>query len=99
MVPADVVSGIGQGNTLAGAKGLAGGLPKGLPGFARGGGVTGEPDLVPAKVSAGEFFVHPAHVAALGGGSLKAGSDRLDAMVTRVRGTNARVATRMPPPK
>lgn len=99
VVPADVVSGLGQGNTAAGGKMLAGMMPK-SPGLRfAGGGIAGEPQPVPIQVSAGEFVVHPAHLAALGGGNPQAGADAMDQMVRGVRQQNAQVAQGMPTPR
>lgn len=99
VVPADVVSGMGQGNTAAGGTMLARMMPK-SPGlhFAAG-GIAGEPGPVPIQVSPGEFVVHPAHVAAIGGGNPQAGSAALDQMVQGVRQQNMQVAAGMPPPR
>jgi hypothetical protein len=92
VVPADVVSGLGQGNTMAGAKKLTGLIPQQAPAMASGG-------AVPVRLSAGEFYVHPSHVAALGGGNLKHGSDKLDEMVGHVRQASQRQVASMPPPR
>jgi hypothetical protein len=87
IVPADVVSGLGQGNTAAGGKRLAGAMPKLKPArFASGG-------VVPIRVSSGEFFIHPRHVAALGGAAV------LDHLVSRVRAGNAHQAVNAAPPQ
>jgi hypothetical protein len=97
VVPADVVSGLGQGNTLAGAKKLTQAMPPVAPpdGSPPGGSPTGfaSGGAVPVRLSAGEFFVHPRHVAALGG------SGRLDQMVQGVRQQNVRQVAAMPPPR
>ena len=99
VMPADVVSGMGQGNTTAGARALKGMMPSdGRLHFASG-GIAGEAPAVPIQVSAGEFVVHPAHVAALGGGDPQAGAAALDGLVARVRQANAQVAQGMPAPK
>lgn len=94
VLPADVVSGLGDGNTMAGAKRLAGMMPNvsGVERFAGGGIADGVQD-VPIRVSPGEFVVHPAHVDALGG------PEALDRLVAGVRDANARVAQGMPAPR
>jgi hypothetical protein len=100
VVPADVVSSIGQGNTLAGAKRLTssiGGLPKYPFGFARGGAV--DHDHATIRISSGEYFVHPRHVAAMGGGDLRTGQARLDQLVAGVRQAAAHRALSAPPPR
>lgn len=89
--PADVVSGLGQGNTMAGGKYLAGMMPPvDMSSFASG-GIAGGEMLI--RISPGEFVTHPLHVAALGG------SDALDQVCERVRGENAAVAQGMPEPR
>ena len=92
VVPADVVGGLGEGNTMAGAKRLRQMMPAAAPHLAGGG-------TVPVRLSAGEFYIHPAHVAALGGGDRKAGSDKLDEMVGHVRRINARQIASLPAPR
>ncbi len=93
VIPADVVSGMGQGNTAAGAAQLGHTLSK-LPRYA-----TGRVTLAAAKVSSGEYVVHPAHVTALGAGSTSAGSRKLDALVHHVRAAAVRTALTARPPR
>lgn len=92
VVPADVVSSLGQGNTLAGQKKLSGRFPKtGVGGqigkkiktpagmsFAGGG-------AVPIRISDGEFIISPDHVAELGGGDIDHGHAILSAFVKHTR--------------
>lgn len=96
VVPADVVSGIGQGNTLAGSKRLAG-TPR-LPGRARfaDGGLADDMDVA---LSGGEHVLDPGQVAYLGGGSISRGADRLDDLVSEVRAQNAHAARSLPEPR
>lgn len=94
VLPADVVSGLGQGNTAAGAARIGGTL-RSLPRFARGGRV----DMVPARLSGGEYVVHPAHVTAIGRGSIDAGSRALDGLVHQVRAGAAHTALHAPAPR
>ena len=90
------MSGMGQGNTLASARTLKGMMPSdGQLHFASG-GIAGEAPAVPIQVSAGEFVVHPARVAAIGGGDPQAGAAALDGLVARVRQANAQVAQGCP---
>lgn len=97
VVPADVVSGAGQGNSLAGAKvfsAMKASLPQipATPRFARGGNV----DI---KVSGGEDVWLPHEVAGLGGGSRKRGADKLDQLVSSVRASTIAHAKRAPKPR
>ena len=91
VVPADVVSSLGQGNTDAGHKVLHGAL-QGRPvtGFAGGGQV---PETVPVRLSDGEFVFGPDEVEAIGG------AEKLDAMVHHVRAHTAASMRKMPPPR
>ena len=97
VIPADVVSGLGDGNTAAGGQrfkamiGTAHSANNGRPGFANGGTVS-------ARVSAGEYFVHPNHVASIGQGDIDHGHRVLDHVVQMVRAKAARTAATMPPP-
>ena len=94
VLPADTVAGLGQGNTMAGAKMLARMMPPAvLDAEYAGGGIADLVPEVPIRVSAGEFVVHPAHVSALGG------PQALDRLVAGVRDQNARVAQGMPAPR
>lgn len=99
VMPADVVSGLGQGNSLAGAQALDHALssgPYGVPmpkagrpsGFGRmprraDGGEVAK--RVPIIAAGGEYVISPEQVAALGGGDHKRGHDVLDAFVLHVR--------------
>ena len=95
VLPADVVSGLGQGNTMAGGKSLSTTFKAlKMPALANGGRVQG----ADVKLSAGEYFVHPHHVAALGDGDMNAGSAKLDALVQQVRGAVVQHATTAPHP-
>ncbi len=93
VLPADVVSSHGQGNTLAGAANISRSLHS-LPKFARGGKV----DPVTVAVSGGEYAIHPNHVAALGGGSLARGHALLDRFVHSERAKSARTEQSLPAP-
>jgi hypothetical protein len=95
VVPADVVSGMGQGNTAAGASSLRSMIQKSGPRFARGGMI----GTARVKVSPGEFFVHPHHVAALGDGDLNKGSAHLDNLVKQTRKRQARAIRKLPKPR
>jgi hypothetical protein len=84
VIPADVVSALGQGNTAAGVKWLDRAVEKlmqgdtGAFGFKRGG-------RVPIRVSGGEYAVPPAAVSALGRGSYENGARKLEALIAHIR--------------
>ena len=100
VVPADVVSGLGAGNTDAGFKHLAGPLSKRGPIAYANGGVTGErADPVPVRLSDGEYVYSPEEVAALGDGDPRQGAAKLDALVHSIRASTVDQLKRMPPPK
>lgn len=107
--PADVVSGLGQGNTLAGKSMLetmfktgpygtalkrTKGYKKGK--FADGGAVNDGVDIIAAG---GEYIVDPDTVAAIGEGDLEFGHDILDQFVKSVRSKTIQDLTNMPGPE
>jgi hypothetical protein len=105
IVPADVVSAVGEGNTDAGRAildkavqamlqrtGAQPGQGAPMPGMARGG-------RVPIRVSGGEFAIPPHAVAAHGGGSHRHGANKLDALVKQIRADTVRKLKNLPPPR
>lgn len=91
VLPADFVSGLGEGNTMAGSKRFKEMSPPPAPGFARGGHVE-------IMISDGEEVVHPDVVAAWGGGDLDRGHKVLDQMVRQGRSETIRKLASLPPP-
>lgn len=98
IVPADVVSSLGQGNSDAGAKlleqileaklGNAGGAAAGRRG----------PVDIDIVAAGGEYVIGPDAVSAIGGGNVRKGHDILDRMVLGIRRqTVKRLATLAPP--
>jgi hypothetical protein len=96
VVPADIVSGMGQGNTLAGLNKLAakfGASPFGKPVPKRrraAGGISGFPaevdvQAVPIIAAGGEYVITPDRVAEIGGGNLSRGHEMLDRWVIAER--------------
>lgn len=97
VIPADIVSGLGQGNTQAGAKMLTQAVrqapaPSDKPMYARGG-------MVDVRVSGGEYYLPPHFVAALGKGNPDHGQKILDHTVVHLRRHFAERQRRLPPPK
>lgn len=93
VIPADVVSGLGQGNTLAGAKVLDrifADLMRGKP--------PRPAPRVPVVVAGGEYLVHPNVVAELGGGNIKKGHELLDKYVVDVRKRTHETLKKLPGP-
>jgi hypothetical protein len=105
VLPADVVSGLGEGNTLAGAKLLASTLPEAAAMAAKGaigramGGLAEAEDELEVRLSGGEYLVAPEQVALIGEGDVKAGASALDQLVHSVRGQTTKTLTKLPPPK
>jgi hypothetical protein len=115
VIPADVVSGLGEGNTMAGANVLdkmmhtgPGGMKLGPMGH--GSSIPhapaplkyadgGRTPRVPIVVAGGEYLVHPDDVRRVGNGSINHGHDRLDHFVKAVREHTAKKLKALPGPK
>lgn len=101
IVPADIVSALGQGNTMAGIKVLDNMFPPEAEGPSpkkAAGGRTGNDGTVPIIVAGGEFRISPYHVAALGSGDVRQGADALDAWVNQVRQDHIDTLSSLPGP-
>ena len=113
VIPADIISAMGEGNTMAGfkvANTIFSKIPnmQGLPGAdaqlglpakrASGGGVpSGEP--VPVVVAGGEYVISPEDVTHLGEGDLDAGHRILDSFVLKMRKKTVDTLKKLPGPK
>lgn len=109
VIPADIVSGMGEGNTIAGFKHLRrmfGGQPYrgssapysqagGPYGMAQGGKASG----VPIVAAGGEYVLHPDQVRDAGGGDIDMGHKVLDAFVLRMRKELVTTLKKLPGPK
>lgn len=95
VIPADVVSGIGGGNTESGGKILEKMFRKPKQGFA-GGGTTKD---VPVSLSGGEFVLEPHEVMQIGNGDLKEGLRILDSFTKKAREKNIKTLKSLKPPK
>lgn len=97
ILPSDIVSHLGQNNTLAGAKFLkrkfGGG---GVLQFADGGEV---PMAVPIVAAGGEFVLNPDQVRSVGGGDIKKGHDILDKFVLDTRAHHIKTLKNLAPPR
>lgn len=114
VLPADVVSGLGEGNTIAGFKHLrrtfggtpygGGGTPYGQSGgpygekLATGGAADGD-NGVPIVAAGGEYVLSPQQVMWAGMGDLDAGHRALDDFVTRKRAEIVNTMDKLPGPK
>lgn len=112
VIPADVVSGIGQGNTMAGGKilddmfgtpyGVKGGHSHAAKGLAAGGSSGGgisQHGSVPIMASGGEYLVHPDAVKRIGEGDMDHGHEVLDHFVLKMRKKIVDKTKKLAPPK
>src|SRR5215472_4659603 len=110
VLPADVISGLGQGNTIHGTK-VADRMFHGAfhrPRLSRmiggsgrraGGVASGSPgDNVPIMAAGGEYVISPQTVAAVGKGDVKRGHEILDSFVKKVRGNTIKTLKNLPGP-
>jgi hypothetical protein len=96
VIPADILSGLGEGNSHAGAAALHAQFGMDVPHKADGGAI-GAP--VPIVAASGEMVVPPEKVAEIGGGDLQHGHNILDAMVKHVRKATIKKLKTLPGPK
>lgn len=96
VIPADILSGLGEGNSHAGAAALHKMFGMDIQTKA-GGGAVGEP--VPIVAASGEMVVPSDKVAAVGGGDLDKGHQVLDALVKHVRSKTIKKLKSLPAPK
>jgi hypothetical protein len=96
VIPADIVSSLGEGDTEAGRHALdamfghSARVGKAL------GGDVGE--RVPIIAAGGEYIVSPEDVAAMGGGDMKRGHDALDRFVKSQRAKTVKTLSKLPGP-
>jgi hypothetical protein len=99
VMPADIVSTLGEGNTMAGAHALAETARSHGPiEYARGGAVD-DHDHMDVALSGGEFVFEPEEVAAMGRGDHARGSAMLDQLVEIARKHAIQTLSALPPPK
>lgn len=91
ILPADVVSALGEGNTMAGVKALEGVIGSHKPKFASGGGVK-------IIAAGGEYAIPPEIVKKIGNGDMDNGHNVLDQFVTGVRKKNINTLKGLPGP-
>lgn len=104
VIPADIISAMGEGNTMAGFKVAKGIFSRpvpfmsGLPyvGKADGGETRG---AVPIVAAGGEYVIHPDDVAHIGKGDMDLGHRILDAFVKKMRGKTIQTLKGLPGPK
>jgi hypothetical protein len=111
VIPADIISAMGEGNSMAGfriAKDIfsesspygAKGLPYGARGLPYGVTTPGRAagGAVPIVAAGGEYVVSPEEVASIGQGSLEDGHKILDKFVTKYRAKTIKTLSGLPGP-
>jgi hypothetical protein len=113
VIPADIISAMGEGNTEAGfkvantiftpvpdMKGMPGMDAKlGLQGKAEGGQIFPSSPPVPIVAAGGEYVVHPEDVTRIGGGGIDLGHRELDSFVKMMRAKTVQTLRKLPGPK
>lgn len=91
VLPADIVSALGEGNTLAGTEILEEMFPPTNP---------AQEDAAPVPIIAagGEYIISPSQVAAVAGGDLDRGHDLLDQFVKDIRDQHVKTLKNLPGP-
>jgi hypothetical protein len=113
VIPADIISAMGEGNTEAGfkvANTIFTPVPdmKGMPGMdaqlglqnkAEGGSIGPTSPPVPIVAAGGEYVIHPKDVTRIGGGNIDRGHKELDSFVKMMRAKTVQTLRKLPPPK
>jgi hypothetical protein len=98
VIPADIVSSLGEGNTMAGFK-IIREMFKGMPGeqaFASGGATAPPVEIIAAG---GEYVIDPMTVSHIGGGDLDSGHRELDGFVKSMRAKTIKTLKKLPGPR
>jgi hypothetical protein len=99
VIPADIVSSMGEGNTEAGFKTLDHALSQyGMSPQAKAAG-GGTVSKVPIVAAGGEYVIPPEVVVAIGGGDIEAGHTGLDQFVKGMRSKLIKTLQKLPGPK
>lgn len=114
VIPADIISAMGEGNTMAGfriansifqPKPFMRGMPYGksnyvpaAPRLADGGPADGG-NLVPIVAAGGEYVIPPHVVVGIGDGNLNKGHKELDAFVKKMRSNTVATLRKLPGPR
>ena len=114
VIPADIVSAMGEGNTMAGFKRIKrmfGGTPykQGSTPYSRGSAPYdmplpgrasgGEAGSVPIVAAGGEYVLSPEEVRKVGKGDMDLGHRALDEFIKRFRAETIKTLQKLPPPK
>ena len=91
VIPADIISGMGEGNTMAGFK-----AANRTWGKQR---LHGDETPTEVIVAGGEYIIDPHNVASIGGGDINIGHDELDKFVELARDDLIQTLKKLPGPK
>lgn len=91
VIPADIVSAMGEGNTMAGFR-VSNALFSGGLG-------DGDTNPVPIVAAGGEYVIAPSVVARIGGGDMEIGHTNLDEFVKTMRANTVKTLKALPGPK
>jgi len=97
VIPADIISAMGEGNTMAGFKAAKKIFAASMP-MATGGEAAGRA-LVPIVAAGGEYVISPDEVASIGGGDMDHGHRVLDSFVKKMRAKTVQTLKALPGPK
>jgi hypothetical protein len=97
VIPADIISAMGEGNTMAGFR-VADRIFGDQMGVEEkaGGGATGG---VPIVAAGGEYVIHPDNVTMMGGGDMDYGHRVLDSFVKKMRAKTVDTLRKLPGPR
>lgn len=105
VIPADIISAMGEGNTMAGfkiARQMFESKPYGVEGKpygARAEGGAASDNLVPIVAAGGEYVISPEDVVSIGGGDMNHGHNVLDHFVKKMRAKTIHTLKKLPGPK
>jgi len=91
VIPADIVSALGEGNTMAGFKDLNDMFGEQT--------VQGDEQPVEVVVAGGEYIISPHSVQDIGGGDMDVGHDELDKFVKMKRAETVKTLKELPGPR
>jgi hypothetical protein len=99
VIPADIISAMGEGNTMAGFKIMNDIIDQygGHSPLYAAGGFTGE--LVPIVAAGGEYVISPDVVTVMGGNDIDKGHEELDDFVKKMRANTVKTLKKLPGPK
>lgn len=97
VIPADIISAMGEGNTMSGFK-VANSIFSTRK-FGTPGADAGISSTVPIVAAGGEYVIHPDDVVRIGNGDIDAGHKVLDSFVKRMRAKTVATLKSLPGPK